>query len=147
MASLCRDTKPSHFFAINFELAIQSLDAFKFFVALFNPAAFVRDAQGKCRLDYVRESALAAQSKLEEDSGSASSRLSRFSRMGSPSVQKTKSPMPISSALRYLFNLSLSPAFHPLCGRPHVAACRAAVRKYYKDFSLAALRSFITEFF
>ena len=63
----CRDTKPSHFFAINFELAIQSLDAFKLFLALFSPAAFVRDAQGKCRLDHVRESALAAQSELEED--------------------------------------------------------------------------------
>jgi len=63
----CRDTKPSHFFAINFELAIQSLDNFKFFLALFSPAAFVRDEQGKCRLDHVRDSALAAQSELEED--------------------------------------------------------------------------------
>ena len=63
----CRDTKPSHFFAINFELAIQSLENFKFFVALFRPAAFVRDAQNRCRLDHVRESALAAQSQLEED--------------------------------------------------------------------------------
>jgi Alw26I/Eco31I/Esp3I family type II restriction m6 adenine DNA methyltransferase len=63
----CRDTKSSHFFAINFQLAIQSLENFKFFVALFSPAAFVRDAQNKCRLDYVRESALAAQSQLEED--------------------------------------------------------------------------------
>src|SRR5947208_12722163 len=63
----CRDTKPSHFFAINFELAIQSIDNFKFFVALFSPAAFVRDAQNKCRLDFLREGALAAQSELEED--------------------------------------------------------------------------------
>jgi type I restriction-modification system DNA methylase subunit len=63
----CRDTKPSHFFAINFELAIHSLDEFKFFLALFSPAAFVRDAQGKCRLDQVRESALATQSELEAD--------------------------------------------------------------------------------
>jgi hypothetical protein len=63
----CRDTKPSHFFAINFELAIRSLDEFKFFLALFSPAAFVRDAQGRCRLDQVRESALATQSELEAD--------------------------------------------------------------------------------
>ena len=63
----CRDTKPSHFFAINFELAIRSLDEFKVFLALFSPAAFVRDAQGKCRLDQVRESALATQSELEAD--------------------------------------------------------------------------------
>ena len=63
----CRDTKPSHFFAINFELAIRSLEEFKVFLALFSPAAFVRDAQGKCRLDQVRESALATQSELEAD--------------------------------------------------------------------------------
>ena len=63
----CRDTKPSHFFAINFELAIRSLDEFKFFLALFSPAAFVRDVQGKCRLDQVREKVLATQSELEAD--------------------------------------------------------------------------------
>jgi len=63
----CRDTKPSHFFALNFELAIRSLEEFKFFLALFSPAAFVRDAQGKCRLDQVRESAVATQSELEAD--------------------------------------------------------------------------------
>jgi hypothetical protein len=63
----CRDTKPSQFFAINFELAIRSLDEFKFFLALFSPAAFTRDAQGRCRLDQVRESALATQTELEAD--------------------------------------------------------------------------------
>ena len=63
----CRDTKPSHYFAINFELAIRSLDEFKFFLALFSPAAFVRDVQGKCRLDQVREKALATQAELEAD--------------------------------------------------------------------------------
>jgi Alw26I/Eco31I/Esp3I family type II restriction m6 adenine DNA methyltransferase len=63
----CRDTKPSQFFSINFELAIRSLDEFKFFLVLFSPAAFVRDAQGKCRLDQIRESALATQSELEAD--------------------------------------------------------------------------------
>jgi hypothetical protein len=63
----CRDAKPSQFFAIDFGQAIKSLEDFKFFVALVSPAAFVCDAQRKCRLDYVRESALAAQSELEED--------------------------------------------------------------------------------
>jgi hypothetical protein len=63
----CRDTKPSHFFALNFELALQSLEAFKVFLAFFSPAAFARDSQGKCRLDYIREHALAAQAQLEED--------------------------------------------------------------------------------
>ena len=63
----CRDAKPSQFFAIDFGESIKSLENFKFFVALFSPTAFVSDAQGKCRLDHVRESALAAQSELEED--------------------------------------------------------------------------------
>jgi len=63
----CRDSKPSHFFALNFEVALKSLEDFKCFVALFGPAAFARDAQGKCRLDQIRESALAAQTELEED--------------------------------------------------------------------------------
>src|SRR5206468_4313204 len=63
----CRDAKPSQFFAIDFGQAIKSVENFKFFIALFNPAAFARDAHGKCRLDSVRESALAAQSELEED--------------------------------------------------------------------------------
>jgi Alw26I/Eco31I/Esp3I family type II restriction m6 adenine DNA methyltransferase len=62
----CRDTKPSHFFAINFELAIRSVQEFKYFVALFSSGAFVRD-QGKCRLDQIRESALVTQSELEAD--------------------------------------------------------------------------------
>jgi len=63
----CRDSKPSHFFALNFEVSLKSLEDFKFFVALFSPAAFARDAQGRCRLDQIRESALGAQSELEED--------------------------------------------------------------------------------
>jgi len=63
----CRDAKPSQFFAIDFGESIKSLENFKFFVALFCPTAFVGDASGKSRLDHVRESALAAQSELEED--------------------------------------------------------------------------------
>lgn len=63
----CRDAKPSQFFSLNFEVAIQSPEKFKYFFVLFSPAAFARDAQGKCRLDLVRESAVAAQTELEED--------------------------------------------------------------------------------
>lgn len=63
----CRDAKPSQFFCINFPLAIQSLENFKYFVSLFSPTAFVRDAAGKCRLDAIRESAIAAQTELESD--------------------------------------------------------------------------------
>jgi type I restriction-modification system DNA methylase subunit len=63
----CRDSKASEFFALSFEIAIKSLENFKVFLALYGPAAFVRDAEGKCRLDHVRESALVAQSELEAD--------------------------------------------------------------------------------
>ncbi len=63
----CRDSKASHFFALNFEAALNSLEDFKVFLALFSAAAFARDAQGKCRLDQVRESALATQAELEAD--------------------------------------------------------------------------------
>jgi hypothetical protein len=63
----CRDSKASHFFALNFEAALNSLEDFKVFLALFSSAAFARDAQGKCRLDQVRESALATQAELEAD--------------------------------------------------------------------------------
>jgi hypothetical protein len=63
----CRDAKPSQFFAIHFAESLKSPENFKFFLALFSPTAFARDAHAKCRLDYVREGALAAQSELEED--------------------------------------------------------------------------------
>ncbi|MBI4324462.1 MAG: N-6 DNA methylase [Chloroflexi bacterium] len=63
----CRDSKASHYFALNFEVALKSLEDFKIFLALFSAAAFTRDVQGKCRLDQVRESALATQAELEAD--------------------------------------------------------------------------------
>jgi type I restriction-modification system DNA methylase subunit len=62
-----RDAKPSQFFGLNFEVAIKSLGDFKVFLALFSAAAFARDAQGKCRLDQIREVALATQAELEAD--------------------------------------------------------------------------------
>ncbi len=62
-----RDSKPSQFFGLNFEVAIKSLGDFKVFLALFSAAAFARDAQGKCRLDQIREVALATQAELEAD--------------------------------------------------------------------------------
>lgn len=62
-----RDARRQDFFAINFEVAIQSLENFKVFLAFFSPAALQRDAQGKCRLDFIREQSLSAQSQLEED--------------------------------------------------------------------------------
>lgn len=62
-----RDAKPSQFFGLNFEIAIKSLADFKVFLVLFSAAAFARDAQGKCRLDQIREVALATQAELEAD--------------------------------------------------------------------------------
>ncbi|MBI4025815.1 MAG: N-6 DNA methylase [Verrucomicrobia bacterium] len=62
-----RDAKASEYFALSFDLAVQSLENFKYFLALFSPPAFERDAQGKCRLDQVRENATAAQTELEAD--------------------------------------------------------------------------------
>ena len=61
------DAKPSQFFGLNFEVAIKSLADFKVFLALFSAAAFARGAQGKCRLDQIREVALATQAELEAD--------------------------------------------------------------------------------
>ncbi len=63
----CREAKRQDYFAINFEIAIQSLEKFKVFLTLFSAAAFQRNAQGRCRLDQVREQALSAQATLEED--------------------------------------------------------------------------------
>ena len=62
-----RDAKPSQFFGLNFEVAIKSLGDFKVFLALFSASAFARDAQGKCRLDQIREVAMATQAELEAD--------------------------------------------------------------------------------
>ena len=62
-----RDAKPSQFFGLNFEVAIKSLEDFKVFLSLFSAAAFARDARGKCRLDQIREAALATQAELEAD--------------------------------------------------------------------------------
>jgi Alw26I/Eco31I/Esp3I family type II restriction m6 adenine DNA methyltransferase len=63
----CRDARRQDLFALNFEVAIQSVENFKYFLVLFCPDSFQRDAQGKCRLDLVREQSLSAQSELEED--------------------------------------------------------------------------------
>ncbi|MGA2863139.1 MAG: TaqI-like C-terminal specificity domain-containing protein [Verrucomicrobiota bacterium] len=62
-----RSARRQDFFAINFEVAIQSLENFKLFLALLSPAALQRDAQGKCRLDFIRDQSLSAQSQLEAD--------------------------------------------------------------------------------
>ena len=63
----CRDARPGAYFEFDFENALDSLEYFKIFIALFSPTAFVRDSEGKCPLDDLREEALEVQTKLEDD--------------------------------------------------------------------------------
>lgn len=63
----CRDARPGAYFEFDFEKALDSLEYFKIFIALFSPAAFVRDSEVKCQLDYLQEKALEVQTKLEDD--------------------------------------------------------------------------------
>jgi hypothetical protein len=63
----CRDARPSEFLEVNLEVAIQDLESFKLFLALFSPDAIVQDSSTRCRLDYARESSTLAQTQLEDD--------------------------------------------------------------------------------
>ena len=63
----CRDAKPDDYFEMDITTALRSLDEFSVFVALFRPAAFVRDTDGRCALDDIRSEALHYQSALEDD--------------------------------------------------------------------------------
>jgi hypothetical protein len=136
----CRDSKPSQFFAINFEMAIQSLDNFKFFVALFSPAAFIRDAQNKCRLDEVRESALAAQSQLEEDLRKRVFTLIEILANGSAERTENKItdadlPRLYENYLIFLYRL----LFILYAEGRSFLPVEPKSRKYYKELSLARL--------
>ena len=136
----CRDTKPSHFFAINFELAIQSLDAFKLFLALFSPAAFVRDEQGKCRLDHVRESALAAQSELEEDLRQRIFAIveilaNGFAERAENEITDADLPALYDTCLIFLYRL----LFILYAEGRQLLPVEPKSRKYYKELSLARL--------
>ncbi len=136
----CRDTKPSHFFAINFELAIQSLDNFKFFVALFAPAGFVRDEQKKCRLDQVREGALAAQSELEEDLRKRVFTLieilaNGFAERVENKITDTDLPRLYENCLIFLYRL----LFILYAEGRSLLPVEPKSRKYYKELSLVRL--------
>lgn len=136
----CRDTKPSHFFAINFELAIQSLEAFKLFFALFTPAAFVRDAQGTCRLDHIRESALAAQSELEEDLRQRIFAIveilaNGFAERAENEITDEDLPRVYDASLIFLYRL----LFILYAEGRQLLPVEPKSRKYYKQLSLARL--------
>ena len=135
-----RDAKPSQFFGLNFEVAIKELDDFKVFLVLFSAAAFARDAQGKCRLDQIREVALATQAELEADLRARIFTIVEILANGfCGAAGKPNHGYRFAATLRKLPDLSLPPAFHSLRGRPFVAAGRTKSRKYYKQLSLARL--------
>jgi type I restriction-modification system DNA methylase subunit len=136
----CRDTKPSHFFAINFELAIRSLDEFKVFLALFSPAAFGRDAQGKCRLDQVRESALATQAELEADLRRRIFTIveilaNGFAAKAENKIADKDLPVLYENCLIFLYRLLFILYAEGRCLLP----VEPKSRKYYKQLSLARL--------
>ncbi|MCH8011402.1 MAG: N-6 DNA methylase [Candidatus Marinimicrobia bacterium] len=63
----CRNAHPGDYFEFNFEDSILSLNDFTTFYALFRPAAFVKNGDGRCALDDLREESLQVQTKLEDD--------------------------------------------------------------------------------
>ena len=67
----CRDAHPSSYFQFNLagpEAQFCSYADFKVFVALFQPAVFIKDKEtGRCQLDDVREGAIDFQNTLEEN--------------------------------------------------------------------------------
>ncbi|MCX7887977.1 MAG: type I restriction enzyme HsdR N-terminal domain-containing protein, partial [Verrucomicrobiae bacterium] len=135
----CRDAKPSDYFAINFEVAIQSLENFKYFLAFFSPAAFLRDAQGKCRLDLVRENAISAQSELETDLRKRIFTIleilaNGFANRPENAVTDADFPRLYNNCLIFLYRLLFilyAEGRNLLPVEPR--------RKYYKDLSLARL--------
>lgn len=63
----CRNAHPGDYFELNFEDSVHSLRDFTIFYALFRPFAFVRNIEGRCPLDDLREESLQVQTKLEDD--------------------------------------------------------------------------------
>lgn len=138
----CHDTKPSHFFSLNFAVAIQSLDNFKYFLALFSPAAFVRDSAGKCRLDAIRDSALAAQTELEADLRQRMFTLVEI--LANGFAERTDNAIPdnpeghrllYENCLIFLYRL----LFILYAEGRLLLPVEPKSRKYYKDLSLARL--------
>lgn len=136
----CRDSKASHYFALNFEVALKSLGDFKIFLALFSSAAFTRDAQGRCRLDQVRESALATQAELEAD---LRERIFTIVEIlangfaGRPENKITDADLPrlYENCLIFLYRL----LFILYAEGRHLLPVEPKSRKYYKQLSLARL--------
>ena len=135
-----RDAKPSQFFGLNFEVAIKKLADFKVFLALFSAAAFARDAQGKCRLDQIREVALATQAELEADLRARIFTIVEILANGfaeRPENKITDADLPrlYENCLIYLYRL----LFILYAEGRLLLPVEPKSRKYYKQLSLARL--------
>jgi type I restriction-modification system DNA methylase subunit len=135
-----RDCKPSQFFGLNFEVAIKSLADFKFFLCLFSAAAFARDAQGKCRLDQIREVALATQAELEADLRERIFTIveilaNGFAERTENNITDADLPRLYENCLIYLYRL----LFILYAEGRLLLPVEPKSRKYYKQLSLARL--------
>ena len=63
----CRNAHPDSYFEFNFGAGIYSLENFSLFITLFRLSAFIKNSEGRCPLDYLRNEALQHQSVLEDD--------------------------------------------------------------------------------
>ena len=63
----CRNSHPSDYFELNLKDSIHSKSDFTTFYALFRPAAFLKNVDGRCALDDLREESLQVQTELEKD--------------------------------------------------------------------------------
>ena len=143
----CRESKASEFFALNFEVALKSLEDFKVFVALFSPPALTRDAQDRCRLDNVRESSLATQSRLEEDLRQrifpiVEMLANGFAEPSEYKITDAQLPRLYESCLIFLYRL----LFILYAEGRELLPVEPKSRKYYKELSLARLRAPLKNF-
>jgi type I restriction-modification system DNA methylase subunit len=63
----CRNARPSDYFEFYFEKSLDSLENFIIFATLFRSQSFVKNNEGRCFLDDLRDEALQFQTKLEDD--------------------------------------------------------------------------------
>ena len=137
----CRDTKPSQFFALNFEVAIKSLEDFKYLPrAVQSRRLCTRRARANAGSTKSAKTRWPRRPNWKPTCASESSPSSRFSPTALLNARKTKSPMPTCRA----FTKTASSFFTACCSfsMPKAARCcpsNAANRKYYKELSLARL--------
>ncbi len=62
-----RNAHTTSFFSLNLARAIKDISLFKYFYVFFRVEAFVQDANGDCRLDWILNESLEKQEKLEKN--------------------------------------------------------------------------------